>query len=67
VGRFLRGRPFVHPATRESRTRTTAAISSGSDAATVLFAAGRPSYLPLGDRIAFTLFNREAIFWLIEP
>jgi Tol biopolymer transport system component len=26
-----------------------------------------PAYSPQGDRIAFTLFNYEAIFWLIEP
>jgi len=26
-----------------------------------------PAYSPQGDRIAFTLFNYEAIFWLLEP
>jgi Tol biopolymer transport system component len=26
-----------------------------------------PSYSPQGDRIAFTVYNYEAIFWLLEP
>jgi hypothetical protein len=26
-----------------------------------------PAYSLLGDRIAFTVFNYEAICWLIEP
>ncbi len=27
----------------------------------------QPSYSPQSDRIAFTVFTCEAIFWLIEP
>lgn len=43
---------------------------AGGEAEQLTFGAvdkAHPAYSPEGDRIAFTIFNYEAIFWLLEP